>query len=344
MVINVFPCIREFYNLEAVEALASVDEYKIGHERWAYDFNAYRGEYNAKLAEAIYDYTVLVCAGETRHANSSSRYFHPRIYHTMDRGRAYDTAVNYRPNDWLVLGRHMFTAYEWSAGYGGESWGRIAFAGLHRDKWPDMIFIDHCVDLSHNNSIYFDKYQSNIFFMTEKDCYKNFLTWKSMTTPNMLIKHGCASGFLTRIIRRGINLGVLPKDAYPISAINEDTNLARKWILNYDSISWGFRPLPMVLQGSTKEEDVHPKYIAMDKNGRWVGVSEDEFNMVLNDPYKEVEVKDVVAKTKKKEKAERGKKDVVEQSNEEKEACKAYINNQEQCAAEWNEYFKYAEV
>lgn len=345
--INVFPCVREFYILEALFALKKVNPYKFGHEKWDYDFEHYRENYNSMLATAIYDYTVLVVSGEMRHGSKMSEFYHPNFGSMLGRSGAYATALQYNPVELLEIAHYMFDTHRWHAGYGGKSWAKIAEAGLNRNRWTDTIFIDHCVDLSHNNSIYFDKCESQIFFMSHKDTYRQFLTWKSRVNPQELIKYGGASNYSMTLIQRGANLGILPRDAVPFREVFEDTNIARKWVLEYVPVKWQNKRIPMILRTGSNSE--YSRYLGRLRTNKWVDISEDIYeeiirNYILEDILEEKRRKEEEKKAKaasKKKKAAKAKKagrgcsavDIVEGKKEKGKKEQEQSKEWQECAA-----------
>src|SRR5690606_16428883 len=62
---------KEFYALEALQLVVSCgDPFLHSHQRLMQDIEEYKRLFEEKLAQALWDYTVLVCAGEARHAGT----------------------------------------------------------------------------------------------------------------------------------------------------------------------------------------------------------------------------------------------------------------------------------
>ena len=136
---NISFLVQEFYAVEAISALISVNQsgnfepMRHSHSRWYRDFCDFRNEYISKFASAIFDYTVLVVAAELRHCNERASYYIKDYYTTfLPRDAVYQECSVYNPRDILLAGIRMFdTCYvDWRKGYGGDKWKQIAKAGL----------------------------------------------------------------------------------------------------------------------------------------------------------------------------------------------------------------------
>ena len=249
--LNIHLLAQEFYALEAVSALLSgtrdnnFEPMRHSHSRWRRDFDDFRNEYNRRFASAIFDYTVLVVAAELRHCkDKASQYINDyyTTYHSRD--AVYEECSIYRAYDLLNAGIRMFDTgrVDWKKAYGGEKWKQIALAGLMRDKVTDCIFIDHCVDLSHNNSVYFDK-GAGIFNLPNSAGYKSFLDLKQSCEPETLIAVKCGVRF-NKLLQRANNLGVIAvqaADGHFCSQTHIDN--AETLLLGYQPITWGNKQL-----------------------------------------------------------------------------------------------------
>jgi hypothetical protein len=245
--LNIHLLAQEFYALEAVSALLSVSQnnsfepMRHSHSRWRRDFDDFRNEYNQKFASAIFDYTVSVVAAELRHCkNRASQYINDYYTTFHSRDAVYEECSVYRPYDILTAGFRMFdtSRTKWNDGFGGEKWKQIARAGLMRDKVIDCIFIDHCVDLSHNNSVYFDK-GAGIFSLPGSSSYQNFLNLKFFCKPQALIdiKHGLR---FNRLLQRVNTLNIIDVQAAgDLFAEQIYKDKAETLLLGYQPIKWG---------------------------------------------------------------------------------------------------------
>jgi len=75
--------------------------------------------------------------------------------------------------------------YPWRTGYGGESWQMIARGGLKlqealqaKKRNETVIWLDHLVDLEHNNFLWLDKFDSDRI-----ESFQGFLDWKAAGAP-----------------------------------------------------------------------------------------------------------------------------------------------------------------
>lgn len=238
--------VKEFYAIEAVLAMLANQHQcsdfqadRHSHLRWHSDFMAFREEFNRRFAAAIYDYTALVVAGELRHgeqrASHSIKGYYEKSYR---RDEVYSDCTFYTAESILAAGLRLFNPnlVRWEEGFGGEKWYQIAKAGSLKRNVSDEVFIDHCVDLSHNNSVYFDK-GAGIFCLSAPERYKDFLDFKRICEPQILLKE--KFGYrLNHLLMRANNLGILtdcePAELRPwLQSKNEDV------LFTYLPIRWG---------------------------------------------------------------------------------------------------------
>lgn len=157
--VSIFYVLELLYNL----TLKKYTPFMPSHEKLLSDIEMYRNIWIKKLSQIIYDYIVIVVGTELRHSYDCSEYYHPDFlgagwFKNMSRNECFKDRT-FEPNSVLKLGENLFNEKynSWKSGYGGEKWYNIAKAGLMYGNTPDLIFIDHAVDLSHNNSYFFDK-------------------------------------------------------------------------------------------------------------------------------------------------------------------------------------------
>lgn len=232
--------------MEALSAIILVnqnsrfDPLRHSHARWFQDFSNFRERYIDKFAAAIFDYTASVVAAELRHGRKRASQYLKVFYDSeLDRCTIYDDCSIYFAKDILDAGMRMFDTnrVKWHGGYGGSKWRQIAKAGLMKGNVSDCIFIDHCVDLSHNNSIYFDK-GAGIFTLQSIDQYKVFLDFKRICAPQELIEAG--RGYLYRkLLSRAVTLNLVELPTVGIAAGES----AESSLLVYRPIAWGDKRL-----------------------------------------------------------------------------------------------------
>lgn len=239
---DIFELVQEFYAMEALSAMLmanqdrSFDSWRHSHARWFQDFSDFRDRYITNFAAAIFDYTASVVAAELRHGRKRASQ-HLKVFYDseLDRCAIYNDCSIYSAKDILNAGMRMFDTnrVRWDGGFGGSKWRQIAKAGLMKGKVSDCIFIDHCVDLSHNNSIYFDK-GAGIFTLRSIDQYKVFLDFKRICAPQELIEAG--RGYLYRnLLSRAVTLDLVKLPTVSSTAGES----AESSLLGYRPIAWG---------------------------------------------------------------------------------------------------------
>lgn len=245
--LDIFQLVQEFYAIEALSAMLLVNQnsrfhpLRHSHERWYRDFSEFRDQYIAKFAAAIFDYTALVVAAELRHGrNKASHYLTAYYDAALGRDSVYGNCSIYAAKDILAAGLRMFdtSRVKWNKGYGGDKWKQIAIAGLMKGTVNDCVVIDHCVDLSHNNSIYFDK-GAGIFILRSIDQYQTFLDFKYCCAPQDLIEAGHGSIF-HKLVSRAAILN-LAEQLPTVSTFAFET--AESALLDYRPVVWGNKRL-----------------------------------------------------------------------------------------------------
>ena len=163
----VFHSVVNFYALEGMKAelLRRMKDFQFikSYEKLLKDLENYSSQYNKKLAEILFDHTVLCVQTELRHAKTECRYYIPNYYGDGWYKNYSDimcfSSYIFNPVETLKAGEKLFDegCYSWQFEYGGNNWLNIAHAGLMFHQVPDVVFIDHVVDLSHNNDFYLMK-------------------------------------------------------------------------------------------------------------------------------------------------------------------------------------------
>lgn len=247
--IDILAATTMFYQMEVVDAIKVEDMFKKSHEKWEDDWSYFTKEYRTKLANAIFDYTVMAVAGEMRHANRCSDIRTDFDYNDTSRNTAYKNVAVYDPWSLLKTAATVFGPdVDWNGGYGGEKWAAIAEAALTRKTYNDVVWIDHIVDLSHNNASYFDK--GAIFSLCDSHNYLRFLTYKRKNTDDMKLLTLPMSIKLKGLLDRAVVLGIIPtiperKEPFKIDGIDifraskENFGEASFNIMGYTPIEWG---------------------------------------------------------------------------------------------------------
>ena len=247
--IAIIDAVKEFYALEIISAVSKVNEMRHSHAKWQEDFSAFKADYTERFAAAIYDYTALVVAGEMRHANARACCKIQGFSEGGDRDGVMREALVYTSESILRAGAEIFDdQYSWESGYGGEKWQVIAKAGLLYGRFAHEVFIDHCVDLSHNNSVYFDK-GAGIFRLTDTDAYNAFLDIKRngsvMDVCNSVRNVGPR---LFNLIIRARNLGIIKAALFSYTVPYGQS--AEMFVMQRIPIAWGDHEVSMVIEKS----------------------------------------------------------------------------------------------
>ena len=248
--IEVFDSVLNFYLIENLKLIISrnpnFDIWRPSHKKLWDDIENYKEVYDRNFARAIYDYIVMIVAAEMRHASQycemcfrnykfkRDEYSRSDVYGEVD--------VVYQPQDILRAGVFLFSK-DWDSAYGGPKWGQIAKSGTYYGKMKDSIFIDHCVDLSHNNSTFFDKGAGIFTMRTSTDSYQCLLQYKYETSGEEFLAiydNKIINPVIRKFIERAYALGLtefkLPETDWGY-VIQKDYRLFRN-VLNYQPIEW----------------------------------------------------------------------------------------------------------
>lgn len=190
--------VREFYLLEAlwVSSKGKVDPFMRSQQALLERIKEAREEYVKQLALYFLDYTTLACAGEARHAREQAHSYNSFVppARTMNRSLAAYSTLKYDRRSVLEACRELFYEANWKgSSYGGDKWGAIAEAGLMYYAHGADVFLDHCVDLTHNGGLYLNKTDVGYFTLgggywpIHKE-YKQLLDFKRYCTPEELLR------------------------------------------------------------------------------------------------------------------------------------------------------------
>lgn len=207
---DAYDCAAAFYGAQALQVLVQsskdYEPFRHSHEKLMEDITAYKEKVVEYLTPRIYDYMVMACYGELRHADrtnifiknydykgrvkpkcpgSSSNTWH---YGTnFERDDAYLAVLDYTPESVLSAAEHHFLNAEWPGCYGGYKWGNIARHGLRYGKISNEIFCDVAFSLSHNTSPFLNKSATGIFQIYDTSYYLVLLDTKFSSSPDSVI-------------------------------------------------------------------------------------------------------------------------------------------------------------
>lgn len=241
--IEILNVVKAFYQIQAVDMIKHPVEADRRHRYWSDEFKYYKDIFIDQFEQAIYDYTVLAVGGEARHAKFKASVYNPNFpCNGKSRTVAMNKMVQYNPDDIVTNALYLFKNASWGNAYGGRLWEFIADSVAKRNEWgTKTIFIDHCIDLSHNGGCYFDKSDYGIFWVSSGQDYKQFLDFKLVCSPTQLLTDYYIIGKeLFKLINSGIRLHILP--AIRCTYDNANT-IGINRLMQYRRIDWGMKPV-----------------------------------------------------------------------------------------------------
>ena len=193
------------------------------------------------LARGFFDYIVLACTGEARHAYHGSDNLISNLPAgtITNRHHCYMWSMEYDPKSLLEALKVLYHEHYWHGAYGGKKWGKIADAGLMYSTIPDTVFIDHCVDLTHNDGCFLNK--NVVFELDDTSLYLGLLDEKRNHTPEELYTH---------MIRHDIKVSY---DVAPVwtRILNKDVELRTTGRWEYNPVTWGSKVFVPEFESST---------------------------------------------------------------------------------------------
>ena len=253
----------EFYMLQALELMSAgkFESFRKSHDKWRDDFLSHKHVFEERFAKALFDYMVMACAGEARHASDKCSYYLDYLPTGGGRYSSAEVAFRYDPISVSKVTQYLFE-HDWAGGYGGRAWAKIARAVRYYKEMPLTAFIDHCVDLSHNNGSVFNKYDLRVFRVCSN--YAAFLDDKSEAeTPEELVRAVCRHGFcsglssrLFNLVDRAEALGFFSPDLFErmYDACHHLRYEVDKLLTEYEPIVWGEEMLPDDFEESQEQD------------------------------------------------------------------------------------------
>lgn len=262
--IHVDWAVKEFYSLEALTCYANTipedRRFLPSVAKWLNDLYTYREKFINQFAKAIFDYTVTVVAGEMCHCYEQADHFLDGEVlpsrNTETRNSVYAKCTQWTARSILSAGVALFDPYVvgWEENYGGEKWCNIAKAGLLYYTLPAVAYVDHCIDLSHNNSVYFDKGAGIFCFAGGSDAYRDYLDLKRCSHLSViLLGRGIRSysKSIADLVYRATRLGILDEPDYRTysyrlymsARVLDNFEITCQKVLDYIPIEWGNKHL-----------------------------------------------------------------------------------------------------
>lgn len=119
----------------------------IGCTELGAELEPYAKTFIARIARNIFDYLLLACWGEMRHASTEG----------LSRKSTYKKGIDFDPIYSLPVLATAFRTLHWGSGYGGTVWAKIVEAASIYLTFNPILFLDHAVDLSHHGGLVFNK-------------------------------------------------------------------------------------------------------------------------------------------------------------------------------------------
>ena len=261
-----FYLVVNFYALEFIRAKMVVHP-KIYSHAWDKlwdDIQDYSTWFNSKLATMFYDHIVKSVQCELRHCKNHSEFYIPNFfgdgwYKNYDDSMCYansefNSASILRAGKWLFDDNNNYWCYEDEVcEYGGEAWQDISEAGLEYGKVSDTIFVDHLIDLEHNNEVVLFK-PTGLFMHTVRfgtAIYYRMLKDKRYQDDDFIRKY---SAYLCQEVLQFISrYQYLSRDVLipEIDLVKYRSNLDKlceksvELLLNYKPIKWGNKHVSM---------------------------------------------------------------------------------------------------
>lgn len=226
---------HDFYYLAALRA-ALADKtlaFSRAAEKLREDTEALWEDLVPNIALRTFIYLWSATLGEARNACEQAKDMFVVQLRGGHREEAY-SQVTYFPPD-----RHNFDVLEavfsqpWRASFGGKAWLQIVKAMRMYGTVPDAAFIDHVVDIEHNNGTVFSKLEALpcIFFdVTYHGSLHNFLDYKFscdiLRDPFRLIP---VSGKVHRLLSRFCTIAQIPQQDWIIAGLDNLTEYVVQW-------------------------------------------------------------------------------------------------------------------
>jgi hypothetical protein len=206
-----------------------------------FELSELKDKYNSAFARALRDYLLLASCGEARHAKEKCEYYSP-LFARTERQAVFSYITKY-DKDYLIRILKGLFSEDWEGSYGGQAWLSIIEAIEMYKTVPDMVFIDHCIDLEHNNGLCFDK---GIIFNLDKEAVMYLLDRKREAED--LHKISCLPYF--SFIEK-YNNNLLEKERLPL---DYDLGYTYK---GFPAIEWGdLKPKGKAILPSNSDEDL----------------------------------------------------------------------------------------
>lgn len=114
-------------------------------------------EFVESTARTMFDYLASICLTEARHAYQVEWNIYGAGNQLKSRSNSWLLGRQYNPRQFLHVCKWLFENANFSGGYGGPAWAKIASCALKYFDLPVKAWFDHVVDLAHNGGLAFNK-------------------------------------------------------------------------------------------------------------------------------------------------------------------------------------------
>ena len=179
---------HDFYVLQAMQAATAVElagneelMFLKAVEKFESDLDRTIETMSENIALRTFMYLYAASLGEARHAKGTVAKY---LYLETDGKSRYfwfEHASEYRPTKANLTTLKKIFDQDWRAGYGGKAWGDIVQALIEYDAMDKTAWIDHVVDIEHNNGTAFSKpdgYRTIKFSIDYPSRFSSFLDYK----------------------------------------------------------------------------------------------------------------------------------------------------------------------
>lgn len=283
-------CMEHFHDFYFLQALQAAIHMKIAAnpeqgfrpsvEKLQIDLHEYMDELYPNIALRSFVYLYAACLGESRHArsnNTEDRFLTATL--KGHRSEIFSIVSEFAPTQKNLQALVDVFSQKWSSGFGGKAWMNIAEALLDFDKTPAAAWIDHIIDLEHNNGTAFNKEDARqtIHFEVEypNGHFREFLNYKFeadiLTTP-MRNRYGSHELRVTRktgnlmqrycnIFREKFPFWVSPNlpslKPYEVRWGDEEIRSEQKW-MRYADVTRGNEPSVDVFMDASRIRETYP--------------------------------------------------------------------------------------
>jgi len=280
-----FNHVRDFYVLLSIRELVKEHPFRKAWEKLDEDTAEVLDRLTYNLSYAMRDYLTLASFGEARHGlYRTNLSIYPDLHvFSMDnsgspllsREITMTEALYYDPRDALPKLVEIFNGGGWSSGVGGPRWGEIAAGALTWwtvFKGMPIAFIDHCVDLRHNNGTAFSKIEAgnlmetasmHYWRMNKGESLFNWLEVRKNLSPLNMVTH-------TEVVMPKTH--ALAQRCCTLSNMSRTTNITvtrDNLDIDYNPLEWGDRKLGTFTRSTRLSQDAITRSVLFSASVDW---------------------------------------------------------------------------